>query len=129
MPKYDDDFQLYPCFNGLSFGSLDDRTFEVEALVAGSKDDEKKLTGPRLVRRLGGVPGALARRELHMPDLAKPDGYKLILLFLEQKGYKKDALDKRLLANRRSTSWTDTARLLCDREHGVCRRCESWCWD
>ena len=38
---------------------------------------------------------------VHMPDLAKPEGYKLILLFLEQKGYKKDALDKRLLANRR----------------------------
>ena len=78
-----------------------DYTFEVEALVAGSKDDEKKLIGPRLVRRLGGVPGALARRELHMPDLAKPEGYKLILLFLEQKGYKKDALDKQLVANRR----------------------------
>ena len=81
--------------------SLDDYAFEVEALAAGSKDDEKKLIGPRLVRRLGEIPGALARRELHMPDLAKPDGYKLILLFLEKKGYKKDALDRRLLANRR----------------------------
>ena len=101
MTKDDDEFQLYPCFNGLPSESLDDYTFEVEALVAGSKDDEKRLIGPRLVRRLGGVPGALARRELHMPDLAKPEGYKLILLFLEQKGYKKDALDKRLLANRR----------------------------
>ena len=60
----------------------------------------KKLLGPRLVRRLGGVPGA-SRRELHMPDLAKPDGYKLILVFLEKKGYKKETLDKRLLANRR----------------------------
>ena len=65
--------------------SLDDYAFEGEALVAGSKDDEKNLIGPRLVRRLGGVPGALARRELHMPDLAKPEGYKLILLFLEKK--------------------------------------------
>ena len=82
MTKDDDDFQLYPCFNGLPSESLDDYTFEVEALVAGSKDDEKKLIGPRLVRRLGGVPGALARRELHMPDLAKPEGHKLILLFL-----------------------------------------------
>ena len=36
-----------------------------------------------------------------MPDLGKPKGYKLILLFLDKKGYKKDALDKRLLANRR----------------------------
>ena len=65
------------------------------------QDDEKKLVGPRLVRRLGGIPGALVRRELHMPDLAKPDGYKLIVVFLEKKGYKKDALDRRLIANRR----------------------------
>ena len=50
----------------------------------------KKLIGPRLVRCLGGVLGALARRELHMPDLAKPEGYKLILVFLEKKGYKKE---------------------------------------
>ena len=54
MTKDDDEFQLYPCFNGLPSESLDDYTFEVEALVAGSKDDEKKLIGPRLVRRLGG---------------------------------------------------------------------------
>ena len=82
--------------------------------------------GPRLVRRLGGIPGTLARRELHMPDLAKPDGYKLILVFLEKKGYKKGALDSRLLSNRRyeaicTTSWTDPARLLCYRERGIRR--------
>ena len=59
MTKDDDEFQVYPYFNGLPSESLDDCTFEVEALVAGSKDDEKKLIGPRLVRRLGGVPGAL----------------------------------------------------------------------
>ena len=39
MAKVDDDFQLYPC---LPSESLEDSTFEVEALVAGSKDDEKK---------------------------------------------------------------------------------------
>ena len=97
--KYDDDYQLYSCFNGLASDSLDDNTFEVEALVAGSKDDEKKLIGPRLVRRLSGVPGALARRELHMPDLAKPEIQTDPGVLLD-KGYKKDALDKRLLANR-----------------------------
>ena len=74
MAKVDDDFQLHPCFNRLPSESLEDYSFEVEALVAGSKDDEKKLIGPRLIRRLGGIPGALARRELHMPDVAKPDG-------------------------------------------------------
>ena len=36
-----------------------------------------------------------------MPEIAKPERYKLSLLFLETKGYKKDALDKRLLVNRR----------------------------
>ena len=101
MTKVDDDFQSCPCFNGLPSESLEGYTFEVEALVAGSKDDEKKLIGLRLVRRLGGLPRALARREWHMQDLAKPGGYKLILVFLEKKGYKKDALDRRLLANRR----------------------------
>ena len=49
MAKVDDDFQLYPCFNGLPSESLEDYTFEVEALVA------------RLVRGVGGIPGALAR--------------------------------------------------------------------
>ena len=34
-------------------------------------------------------------------NLAKPDGYKLILVFFEKKGYKKDALDRRFIANRR----------------------------
>ena len=80
MPQDDGEFKLYPCFKGLPSESLDDYTFEVEALVARSKDHEKKLIGPRLARRLGGVPGALAKRELHMPDLAIPEGYKLILV-------------------------------------------------
>ena len=82
----------------LPFENLEDYTF---LRLKPSKDDEKKLIGPRLVRRLGGIPGALARRGLYMPDLAKPDRYKLILVFLEKKGYKKDALERRLLANRR----------------------------
>ena len=41
MAKVDDDFQLYLCFNGLPSESLEDYAFEAEALVAGSKDDEK----------------------------------------------------------------------------------------
>ena len=75
---------------------LDDYIFEVERSVAGSNDDKKKLIEPRLVRQLHGVPGAFAKRELHMPDLAKPEGFKLIETFL----YQKDALHTRLLANR-----------------------------
>ena len=79
-------------FNCLPSESLDDYTYEVEALVAGSGGGgrERELVGP----------GVLTRRELHVPDLAKPRGYKMILVFLEKKGYKKDALDNRLLANR-----------------------------
>ena len=46
MVQNDDDFHLYPYFDGLPTESLEDCTFEVEALVAGSKDDEKKLIGP-----------------------------------------------------------------------------------
>ena len=44
---------------------LDDYTFEVEALVAGSKDDEKKLIGPRLFR------GLLRQRTWHTQMLCK----------------------------------------------------------
>ena len=81
LPKDDDDFQLYPTFNGLPSESLDDCAFAVEAFVAKPKGDEKKLIGPRLVRRLG----ALVRRLLHMPNLAQPEGRKLILLLLEKR--------------------------------------------
>ena len=61
----------------------------------------QQLVASVKTRHQRGTPGGLARRELHMPDLAKPDGYKLILVFLVEEGYKKDALDRRLLANRR----------------------------
>ena len=37
---------------------------------------------------------------LRVPDLAKPEGRELILKIFQKKGYKKDALDKRLRANR-----------------------------
>ena len=42
MAKVDDDFQLYPCFTGWPCENLEDYSFEVEALVAESKDDVKK---------------------------------------------------------------------------------------
>ena len=40
----DENFELYPVFNGLHSESLDDKIFEVDALVAGSKDDEEDWT-------------------------------------------------------------------------------------
>ena len=98
-----------------------------------SKDDEKKLIGPRMVRRLGGVPCALAGRELHMPDLAKPEGFKLITVFLEKKGYKKDALDKRLFASRRYETISRLGQtfviFLCDREHWHTEMLQRLAWE
>ena len=67
-------------------------------VVAGSMDDERRLLDhdwlAGLVKSL-----AVARRELHMLDLAKPEGFKLILTFPEKKEYKKDALGKALFAD------------------------------
>ncbi len=53
----------------------------------GSRAEDKKLIGPRLLRRLGGIPGTLARRAFKPADLGKEDGNKLILAFLEKQGY------------------------------------------
>ena len=92
--------QLYTSYHGLPSESLDGYTCEVEALVTGSKDDEKQLIGTRLVRRLGEVPGALAVEKVYIPDLAKSEKIKLVIVFLGNKRHKKDAPDKRLCANR-----------------------------
>ena len=102
MSRDDDVLPLYPVFNGVQQENLDDFTFHVEALVAGTKPDEQKLPGPRLVRPLGGIPGA-SRRE-----------HKIVT-----EGYKTDALDKMLLANRRyeirvTKSRTNVARSSCN---------------
>ena len=98
--------------------------------LEASKDDEKKLIGPRLVRRLGEVPCALAGRELHMPDLAKPEGFKLITVFLEKKGYNKGALDKRLFASRRYEAISRPGQTLqyffATENIGIRSCCEGW---
>ena len=110
MPEYTVDVQLYPFFNGLPSESLDDYIFEVEALAARYKDDEKKLIGPRLVRRRGGVPCALAWRELHMPDLVKPEGFKLIIVFLEKKGIQEGCSGQATLRESRARDHLTEAR-------------------
>ena len=71
MSRDDDKSQLNPVLNGLQSENLDDYMFDVDALVAGTKPDERKFLGPRVVRRLGGIPGALARRALKMVELAE----------------------------------------------------------
>ena len=68
-PKDDDDFQLYPCFNGLPAWWNPWRFGQARVAHARSRETRKD--------------------------------FKQILTFLEKKGHKKDAFDKRLLANRR----------------------------
>ena len=53
---------------------MEEYKYDIEAYVHGTKAEDKKLCGTRLLRRLGGIPGALARRELKAADLAKEDG-------------------------------------------------------
>ena len=90
--------RTFRSFNGLPTESLEEYRYDVEAYVHGTKADDKKLCGPRLLRRLGGIPGALA---LEAAELAKDEGYKLIFVFLERSGYKKQSLDCKLLAQKR----------------------------
>ena len=92
---------VVPHFNGLPHESLDEYMYDVQIYIHGTKADERTLCGPRLVRRLGGVPGALIRREIKPEDLAKDDGHKLIFAFLEKQGYKKPSLDTKILAQKR----------------------------
>ena len=96
-----DNDSVIPHFNGLPHESLDEYMYDVQIYIHGTKADERKLCGPRLLRRLGGVPGALIRREIKPEDLAKDDGHKLIFAFLEKQGYKKPSLDRKVLAQKR----------------------------
>ena len=92
---------VIPYFNGLPHESLEEYRYDVETYIHGTKQDDRKLCGPRLLRKLGGVPGALAGREITPEVLAKEDGYKLIFAFLEKHGYKKPSLDRKILAQKR----------------------------
>ena len=90
-----------PTFSGLPSESLDEYIWDVETWVAGYKVEDRALLGPRLARRIGGVPGALARRELSTTDLSKPEGWKVIIEFLRKQRYGRETLDKSLLCLRR----------------------------
>ena len=90
-----------PTFSGLPSESLDEYIWDVETWVAGFKVDDRPLLGPRLARRIGGVPGALARRELNTVELSKPQGWKTVIDFLKKQRYGRETLDKSLLCLRR----------------------------
>ena len=92
---------LVPSFSGLPSESLDEYEWEVKAYVAGTKPEDRPLLGPRLARRLGGIPGALARRTLDFATLSAPEGPARIVSFLRENGYTTDGLDKRLTAIRK----------------------------
>lgn len=95
-----------PTFSGLASESLEEYEWDVQAYVLGTKAEDRPLLGPRLARRLGGVPGALARRQLNFEALASENGYKIILEFLERGGYRRDSLDRKLLFQRRYETLT-----------------------
>lgn len=101
MP-YDDDIPFYPVFNGLAHENLDDYIFDVERLVAGTKLDERQL----LVRRLGGMPGALSRREIKATDIAVGGGNFILTKFLEGKCHRNEVLEGKSLATRRYKTLT-----------------------
>ena len=69
----DDEFQQYLVFNGFQ----SEKPWQIRA------HQSAKMLVSRLVRRLGGILGALAR-ELKMSDVSKDDGYKLIFIFRSQ---------------------------------------------
>ena len=76
MSRDDAEFQLYPVFKDLQSENLDDYICDVEARVAGTKPGERKLLGPPIGSTLErNYPGALARRELKLVELAKDDGH------------------------------------------------------
>ncbi len=84
MANFDDDGTT-PYFNGLPAESLEEYRYDVEAQVHFTKTEDRWLRGPRLLCRIGGIPGALARRDLKPQDLAKINGDNLILVFPEER--------------------------------------------
>ena len=100
------DSPLVPSFSGLAHESLDEYECEVKAYVAGTRAEERPLLGPRLARRLGGIPGALARRTLNFEQLSLADGPARIITFLRENGYASDGLDKRFTTIRRYETLT-----------------------
>ena len=121
-----DSDSIIPHFNGLPQESLEEYRYDVETYIHGTKPEDRKVCGPRLLRRLGGIPGALARREIVPSDLTKDDGFKLIFAFLERHGYKKPSLDRKILAQKRYEAIQRRPhQSLLDYfavEHGVCGR-------
>ena len=90
-----------PTFSGLPHESLEEYEWEVHTWSASHKADDKVLLGPRLARKLGGIPGALARRELKTETLSTPEGVQHVLDFLRRQRYGRESLDKGLLCLRR----------------------------
>ena len=68
-----------PTFSGLPHERLEDYERDLKAYVLGTRDLDRPLIGPRLLRRLGGLPGELIRREVTPESVAKEDGFEVII--------------------------------------------------
>ena len=53
-----------PAFSGLPHERLEDYERDLEAYVLGTRESDRVLIAPRLLRRLGGLPGELVRRNI-----------------------------------------------------------------
>ncbi len=76
-------------YYGLPAESLEEHQRDVESYVHSTKTEDRKLCGPSLLRRVGGRLDALAKSEVKPQDLAKDDGFNLMLVLLEKSDYKK----------------------------------------
>ena len=84
-----------PTFSGLPHERLEDYERDLTAYVLGTKEADRPLIGPRLLRRLGGLPGELCRRHLEAKDLAVAKGPELIIAFLKTHGYTEIRVDRK----------------------------------
>ena len=84
-----------PQFSGLPHERLEDYERDLKAYVLGTRDTDRVLIGPRVLRRLGGLPGQLCRRSLDPSDLAVEDGYAKIIAYLRANGYAEIRIDRK----------------------------------
>ena len=84
-----------PTFSGLPHERLEDYECDLKAYVLGTRETDRCLIGPRLLRRLGGLPGELVRRSLQPEDVASADGHLPILEFLRENGYQEIRVDRK----------------------------------
>ena len=84
---YGDSAGEIPTFSGLPHERLEDYERDLKAYVLGTREADRPLLGPRLLRKLGGLPGELVRRGVQPEAVAVAEGYPKILEYLRANGY------------------------------------------